>query len=282
MSGWRPLSRRGQPDATLDEPTEGLPPYLAQPVAKWLADVTTENGYTRDTALTNLQLRFKLDVPLDARDPRMDLVNRVFQDETFGLDVVDYVLHHITQFTGRYERSNEVAAKIAVVLHLGGSAWEVSAVQDSDPVAFRLSRRAVGPIREVIESLSPSTRAHSHLVEAWNRLSGRNPDESGAYREAIRAVEAVAKPIVLPDNQRATLGTMIVAMRDKPEKWSTTLGTINQVRELMEAVWTGQLDRHGTDDETVPLNVSPEETDAAFAICLNLVRLFAGGHVRRV
>jgi len=50
----------------------------------------------------------------------------------------------------------------------------------------------------------------------------------------------------------------------------------------MEAVWKGQLDRHGTDDETVPLSVSPEQADAAFSTCLNLVRLFVGGHVARV
>jgi len=82
------------------------------------------------------------------------------------------------------------------------------------------------------------------MVEA----DGAGPDPSGAYREAVRAVEAVAKPVILPNNDRATLGQM-------------------------ESVWTGQLDRHGTDDETVPLNVSPAEADAAFSACLNLVRL---------
>lgn len=75
---------------------------------------------------------------------------------------------------------------------------------------------------------------------------------------------------------------MIVALRDKPEKWTTTIGAVDDVRTQMEAVWRGQLDRHGTDDETVPISVSFAEADAAFSTCLNLVRLFVGGHVARV
>jgi hypothetical protein len=47
----------------------------------------------------------------------------------------------------------------------------------------------------------------------------------------------------------------------------------------MEGVWKGQLDRHGTDDEAIPLHVSSAEADSAFSACLNLVRQFAGGHV---
>jgi len=75
---------------------------------------------------------------------------------------------------------------------------------------------------------------------------------------------------------------MIAAMRDKPEKWEVTLGTPGDVRRMLELVWTNQLDRHGTDDESVPLNVSPEEADVAVHLCISLVRLFAGGHVRRL
>jgi hypothetical protein len=74
---------------------------------------------------------------------------------------------------------------------------------------------------------------------------------------------------------------MIVALRDKPEKWVTTQGTVNDVRAMMETVWTGQHDRHGTDDEQARLNASPEEAEFAFCYSLTLTRLFFGGHVRR-
>jgi hypothetical protein len=119
-------------------------------------------------------------------------------------------------------------------------------------------------------------------VAAWNKIAGRQPDPSGAYREAVRAVEAAAKPVVLPDAARATLGTMIAAMRDKPEKWTTSLGSVDDVRNMMQLLWTNQSDRHGTDDEDAPMNVTPEEADGAVHLALTLTRFFAAGQVRRV
>jgi hypothetical protein len=67
-------------------------------------------------------------------------------------------------------------------------------------------------------------------VKARNRLAGRNPDESTAYREAIRAVEAAAKPVIIPKNDKATLGQMIAALRDNGDKWATTIGTSDDIR----------------------------------------------------
>lgn len=282
MAEWRPLSRRGQADPRLDEPTEGLPPYLAGPLVDWLRARCWDGyrGRTRVDELTALQLSFKLEQPLNRFNTSAtvdDLLERVAEDEEFGLDVIDYFLHYLRSFTDETEAYDELAGEANEILRLGGSVWEVA--RGDDDGSFQLSRRAVGPVREAIESVPSSTRAHQHLVAAWNRLSGRNPDASGAYREAVRAVEAAAKPIVLPSNDKATLGTMIAAIRDKPGKWNLRLGEVEDARRMMEAIWTGQLDRHGTDDEAVPLNVSLDEADAAFAISLSLVRLFVGGHI---
>jgi hypothetical protein len=199
-------------------------------------------------------------------------------DDEFGLDVLDYILSYIGEFVDRYEYPREPAEELQAILHQGGSAWEVAPRQDDGE--FQLVRRAVGPVRDAIEDMPASNRAHQHLVSAWNHLSGRHPDPSSAYREAIRAVEAAAKPVILPTNARATLGTMIAAMRDEPGKWRATLGTVDDVRRMMEQVWTNQLDRHGTDDESVPLNGTLDQADGAFHICLALARMFAGGHVR--
>jgi hypothetical protein len=200
------------------------------------------------------------------------------KEDEFALDVLDWMLHHWQQF-GADWYAEQWAQELSEILRQGGSAWEVTAKDGG----YQLTRRAVGPVVEVLEhTATEATRAHNHLVSAWSKLTGRNPDPSGAYREAVRAVEAVAKPIILPDNDRATLGQMIAALRDKPDKWTATIGTVDNLRAQMGAVWTGQLDRHGTNDETVPLNVSPEEADAAFSTCLNLVRMFVGQHVTRV
>jgi hypothetical protein len=284
MSTWRPLSQRGRTDAVVNEPVEGLPDFLHRPVFEWVISAFTDNYHGRllGRSLSDLQLRFQLSPPLTGRveEQLQDLLRRMEGDGEWGLDVLDYMLHHIGPLGGEYVVPSKLAEQLARALYLGGSAWEV--VPSDDGRAYQLSRRAVGPVREVIGALPPASRAHRHLVTAWNKLSGRTPDPSGAYREAVRAVEAAAKPVVTPKDQLASLGKMIAAMRDKPEKWETTLGTVDDVRRLMESVWIGQLDRHGTDDESVPLNVSPQQADAAVHTCLTLVRLFVGDHVRSV
>lgn len=208
-----------------------------------------------------------------------DLLSRIAKDDEFALDVIDWMLQHGSNLRDYYEIAGWAGA-LGEMLLSGGSVWEVSAIDDFE---YRLTRRTVGPVVEVLENTATvATRAHDHLFIAWSKLVGRNPDPTGAYREAIRAVEAVAKPVILPDNDLATLGQMVASLRDKPEKWATTIGTVDDVRAQMEVVHKGQLDRHGTDDVAVPLNVSQMAADAAFSVCLNLVRQFAGGHVVRV
>jgi hypothetical protein len=257
---------------------------MLHPVLRWLNDAFA--GGNQSKLLEAFQLQRRLDPPLDWRrgsgQALYDLLGRIEQDTELGLDLIDFALFHAHLVTPRYEHTNQFVAHLLGVLRFGGSAWEIEELGQDEPGHFRLVHRVVGPVRETILSVPASERAHQHLVASWNKLVGRNADESAAYREAVRAVEAAAKPVVLPDNARATLGTMIAAMRDKPEKWEVTLGSVDDVRGMMESVWTGQLDRHGTDDDSVPLNVSGQEADAAFATCLALVRLFSGGHVRRL
>ena len=276
---WRPMSLRGgDPDPRFDGPSEGLPPWLKGPVLEWVKAAFHPGGYVNDGALRALQLDFRLERPLGAGGiyPHNDLLSRMDADDAFALDVLDWMVHNHKYFSEGHQ-SEEWVEELGLLLNQGGSAWEVTTL---DYMSHQLTRRAVGPVVEVLEqTATEAARAHKHLSDAWSKLMGRGPDPSGAYREAVRAVEAVAKPVILPNNDRATLGQMIAAMREKPEKWAVTIGTVDDVRAQMETVWTGQLDRHGTDDETVPLNVSPAEADAAFSACLNLVRLFVGGHV---
>lgn len=119
-------------------------------------------------------------------------------------------------------------------------------------------------------------RARSHLHTAWNKLMGRNPEPGVAYRESIRAIEAVGKPLVSPNNSKTTLGTIVGELRAHPERWSFVLdhSDVQTIITMADAVWKGQQDRHGTNDPDVPLNVSQDEADAAFHIALAVTRIF--------
>src|SRR5207248_1978772 len=108
---------------------------------------------------------------------------------------------------------------------------------------------------------SPSGRAAEHLRSAWANTYGRDPSPSKAYGDAVRAVEAAAKPVISPKNSRTTLGTLIRDIRAKPGKWTVTLvkgagsAAVGVLVEMMDLLWQGQHDRHGTSDETVRANV---------------------------
>ncbi len=285
--GWSPLSRRESQEPERG-PVEGLPPYLFGPVKDWILSALVEYdsyGELHVHSLDRFQVKMALDPPLARLAPRdllNDLSDRMEGDPEFTLDLADYILHEINRFWGDPFVLVQKVEEIKSTLDAGRSVWEPREIREANDLSFELVRRDVGPVRETIASLSRQSRVHHHLVTALDKLTSRDPDPSGAYREAIRAVEAAAKPVILPGASLATLGTMIRAIEDKPEKWETTIGSIEGIQADMEAVWTSQLDRHGTDDESVPLSVSPEQADAAFAICLSLTRLFVNGHVRRV
>ncbi|MGN6201767.1 MAG: hypothetical protein ACTHNY_05125 [Solirubrobacterales bacterium] len=249
----------------------------------WVVTQLTQDSYTsmrrepNAEALSALQVTLRLETPLDWSQGAESALESVFQriqrDSEFALDVIDYLI----------QRAEWPAIQeIEKVLVVGGSEWEVARPSRGRP---HLAKRVVGPVGEMIKQIqSDAERAHHHLSTAWEKLVGRNPDPSTAYKEAIRAVEAVAKPVVTPDDSDATLGKIIQALRDKPEKWNVILdqGTVEQVANMASLVWKGQLDRHGTDDPAAPLNVSQEEADAAVHIAISLTRLFSSGGITRV
>lgn len=267
MSNWRPLSRRDRSDPVFDELQDGVPDYLLDPIQAWVNRLLwNTNGHAREGRIQDIQLRLhrRLNWDSGARSAARSVLAQMATDREFALDVVDLLLH---MGAGQPSTLNEI-------LNAGGSAWGAEDPEKNGN--WRLMRRSLGPISEAIHSTQPSSaRAHQHLIEAWTKLGQRAPDPSGAYHEAVRAVEAVAKPVVLPNDPSATLGKIIRAIEDKPSKWTFALGDPRQVADICNLLWTSQLDRHGTDDESVPLKVSLGQADAAVHLSITLVRFFS-------
>ena len=220
---FRPLSKRGMADPRFDEPQLGLPDYLFQPVVDWInpllwqQDPVAGPPEPRVEALRTMQAALRMDPPLDwsvgGDGAIANLVRRMGANREFALDVLDFIV--------QYSASAEYADELGETLIIAGSEWEVAVVEEG---SRQLGKRAVGPVREGIDAIrTPSQRAHHHLTRAWGQLTGRKPDASGVYREAIKAVEAAARPVVSPQNDRTTLGTIIRDLRAKPEKWEVVL-----------------------------------------------------------
>lgn len=279
MTQWRPLSRRD--DESYDALHEGVPTWL---VGSLLDFVVTQLTYKFERSSRRFPYRGKLKeverklrVPLDWSQDEMGALNSIrnnVADRDYFLSLVDLLLSEVTK-----DRANEVEQHLAE----GGSAWTVDLSGDGP---FRLLRRVDATVTADARAvMSTSGRAGQHLAKAWNEVYGRNPDPSAAYREAVRAVEAIAAPVISPNDPLPTLGRMIAAIKDAPSKWLVVLqpsvgDAVMMVRETMQLLWTSQLDRHGTADEKVALHVSREEAEAAVHLAVTLVHWFHSGAIK--
>jgi hypothetical protein len=281
MSNWRPLSRRE--DESYDALHDGVPDWLGSTFKEFALSRLTypyAGGQRPNRALLQ-QVERELRIHLEwhfAEESALDsLIQQVGVDQDLFLDLADFLLRTIP-----IDEAN-AAAIFDRQLQQGGSAWEVAVDGDGQ---YRLVRRVEPTVEEAAHTvMSAAGRAGQHLRKAWVNAYGRTPEPSTAYREAVRAVEAIGIPIILPRDPKATLGTMIVAMRDAPSKWSMVLqpssgDAISMVMETMRLLWTSQLDRHGTADESVPLHVSLEEAHAAVHLAVTLVHWFQSGAIK--
>jgi hypothetical protein len=222
------------------------------------------------------ELRWPLDWSYGAESAIETIWSVVRSDPASLLDFVDFCLKSLEFY------ESEVAHQFAEQFNEAGSVWTVDEIDGR----FALVRRVDPAVADAAKAvMSSAGRAGKHLAKAWGHVYGRQPEPSTAYREAVRAVEAVGIPVISPRNPTATLGTMIKDMGSAPAKWAVVLrpkvgDPVLMIRETMELLWTAELDRHGTADEKVPLHVSAEEAEAALHLALTLVHWFHSGAIK--
>ena len=295
---WRPLSARADEKAagSYDSLHDGIPVWLKNSIANWIEraiatlcqpdssahrypgpDPVEQNVRALLMDMERLVRKLRLGWA-SVGNARIDLVRQAVTESQVGLVVIDYLLH-----VGRAVNPPgfvTLAEQLAGYLEGGGSKWRVAA--DHSSLEKRVGSEAATRAGELTTG---DSRAAQHLRDAWHCVYGRSPNPSHAYREAIRAVEVVAIPVVSPNNSKATLGTVIGEMKATPNKWAVAFqpskgDPVQHVIGMLELLWHSQLDRHGTADESVPLSVSKEEAEAAVHLALTLVHWFQSGTVR--
>lgn len=275
---WEPLPvREGwaeQPDALY----EGFPPWLLRSVTDWVSSqlvfVDEFGSHVRMRRLTEIERRCRMELS-GAEFAAFNMLLDKASDDTRGfLCALDLLVH-------RYADEDE-AEELEEMLEQGGSGWAV-VVRDNEA---RLERRVDEGVRATIEkAMEGEGAAANHIRNAWRALYGVSPIPGHAYWEAVKAVEAAAKPIVLPDDPGATLGKMEKAIREAPHKWHhalslKTLDPVMVLQQMMQALWQGQ-PRHGDPDPSRAPDVSSEEAEAAVHLAATLVHWFRSGAVRR-
>lgn len=295
MSGlddWMPLSQRvgaAPPDETL---LDGVPAHLWDRVVEWLS--TYGDSQLGDLAL-RLRIPFKGAEFAFAFDPRGDRIKQFMagiskhpEPERALLDAVDGVLHaHRAAASAQRSATDRQAAEehavfIAVtldqILTLGGSKWITT--DDGGALVERVAPAVADSLAQVLAETGQSS-ASTHLRAAWTGAYGRNPNPGDAYGEAVKAVESAAAPVVEPNNEKATLGTILGHLKRNAAKWRFAIdpGDIAPVIAAAQALWDGQTDRHGGNKPTKA--VEPEAAQAAVLLAATLVHWFAAGLVTR-
>ena len=275
-------------------PFDGVPEWLAGPLWDWVCDrlpVYDDKGYNQSWHVDAYRrmattLRFSLEdgsepIPNNALGMRNRLWNKVQARPALLLEIADYWLGvgAATEY-----RAEKIITRLDELLARAGSMYRVVAGEPSY-LGRRVSKEEVNSLA----SLQANTdKPGQHLGRAWRAIFGLEPRPGEGYREAIKAVEAAAIPIVSPNNQKATLGTVIADLKNRPESWRVDLHSptpelqVPAIVGVLELLWKGQSDRHGTPDPDAPLEVTLPQAEAALHLALGLVQWFVNGTVASV
>jgi hypothetical protein len=223
-----------------------------------------------------------------------DLWRRIQKDPDLLLNVLRFACEHVL-LGYEYQNYQSAGRQLDRALREAGAVWEV--VELSGRTTFQLRRRvASATTAAVTRTTSTSGGASDHLERAWQHAFGRDPDPSRAYAEAIKAVEAVAIPIVVPNDPLPTLGKVIGHMRSTPTKWQIvftepvrlsgqgqTAPTILPIDVLiggLDLLWKNQKDRHAQGDPHPAVPITQPQAETAVHLALLLVHVFRSGTVR--
>lgn len=202
------------------------------------------------------------------------------------LDVIDAILAvHRSLDRDMYNNvSEKAAAYVKLLVELRDALEDAGSAFTLDGSARQLVERVDPTVTAAAEQAAESTNptAGELLRDAWRQAYGREPDPTTAYRQAVRAVETVACPLALPQNPKATLGTVIAHLRDDAsKKWQFVLvdrdggGTVDTLVAMLDRLWTGQVSRHAGGENS--RDQRPGEAEAAVHLAATLVQLLSTG-----
>ncbi|MFH8993093.1 hypothetical protein [Streptomyces sp. NPDC017940] len=268
-SKWRRLTDR-LTGKTEPEPlwTEGVPDHLDVPIREWLYDVLSHYDMAQPVAV-RLKLPSRI---LKARDPYAELA--VLDDPKnpmLRLEVIDATLGCVQQaLQGAAWQHIQTAAsyvrQLEGILREGDSAFTVS--EDGSGLERRMDETLHATYDKAVEAgASKADTAANHLRAAFTEAYGIKPDPSAAYSRAIKAVEAVANPLFLPNAPEPTLGKVRAHLDQGRHKYEMVIADktgapadIDAIVAIVSLLWHGQRDRHEGGPTSAPVTLEAAET----------------------
>jgi hypothetical protein len=269
---------------------EGVPDYLEKPLRDWGSDFVS--NFPAAGKSTALRLRRPPITYLSflnkeiARDELLHIINfmlqliteRVVVESDFG-DPTEHPLFwppdSATKRIGELEK----------LLHEGGSIYTVDWTNPAITIRRRLDPGVTAGIERALATADKT--AGDFLRIALRQAYGIEPDPVASYGAAVKAVEHIAGPLILPKTTAPSLGQATSHLEQAAGKWRFALAGNGgddspvPVTTLMRRLVGGQVSRHAGGAHN--RDQTPEEAEAAVQIAVLLVQLLStGALVRRV
>jgi hypothetical protein len=208
----------------------------------------------------------------------------------------EYLVKHPTAaspLAAIFSKSAKFVDPVSTLDALLGDAASAYQVREADDVSHAGLERVVdATVAEsavtAMQQAESSGRddASSYLRSSWAKAYALHPDASGAYVDAVRAVEDVAIPQYASADPRATLGSVIRELDRNGAAYSMVIldnravpAKVEPVLSLMKLLWQGHRDRHPGGQTSAP--VTPEAAQAAVHIAVLLVQLLSTSAVTK-
>lgn len=127
--------------------------------------------------------------------------------------------------------------------------------------------------------------AGEFLSSALRHAYGFEPDPGAADADAVKAVEHLTGPLILPNNTGPSLGQAVSHLDQAAGKWRFTLAGRNgddspePVTTLMRRLAEGQVSRHAGGAHN--RDQTQKEAEAAVQVAVLLVQLLSAGSLTR-
>jgi hypothetical protein len=274
MAGQRLSQRRGQ--AQPDGPYEGVPGHMSHALTHWLNTdiITPGQGATYNSNERNIRelasfMRMDVQPGWSATTVALTLVSEAEADDDYFLDLVDGAL----QLYGSEPRGK----RLARLLDTAGSVWTVA--EDHKSLVKVVSDEAQATFDF---ATSVADEITNEMREAWANAFGRNGDPSDAWDHAIKALEDLLIPVVVPNQTKPNLGHVVGQLRNQGGLWKLVLPGKDQDHDvaplvgMLDLVWPNH-DRHG--GPTPKRTPSEQEARAVVTLAATIVQWHREGWV---
>jgi hypothetical protein len=295
MSEYRIPSKRNTPLSGNEALYDGIPKWMESSIWNWLSPNFKYVSYNKTTKYHNDYLH---EVELNCRlsfgsnTENYHLYSGLYKVFTANIDHALDILQATVEIAEIKDSKNLYSSKIITtsalnrlneILIKGGSKWHVVVDGSKARMESRVDSTTINAYKQLTNTSEDFSK---HLKNAWEDSFGRSPDLSGAYSNAIKAVEAATWKVITPNNMKATLGTMLndFEVQSKAGKFSVGFNdndaeaTLSLGHDLMQRLWKSQTDRHATGNYKNP---SQLEAESAVYMAITICQMFSSGLIAR-